>query len=143
MYAHVYQGQHNYSKHPFFPIGMEAMVHNKPHKRRTFVQHYKKGYVLGTSFEHYQCQMIWMTLSHARRTSGAVWFKHKYLTNPPVTPVDHITAAIGGLAKTLTTGIPPNCTMKPWTSYAIYKTSLHRKLLTSTIITTTATTTSG
>jgi hypothetical protein len=30
-YAHVYE-QHNYNKHPFIPIGMEAMVHDKPHK---------------------------------------------------------------------------------------------------------------
>ena len=106
-YAHVYQGQHDYSKHPFVPIGMEAMVHEKPHKRRTFAQHCKKGYVLGTSFEHYRCQTIWMVDSHNRRTSGAVWFKHKYLTHPSITPADRITAAIGGLAKTLTTGVPP------------------------------------
>ena len=106
-YAHVYQGQHDYNKHPFVPIGMEALVHEKPHKRRSFAQHCKKGYVLGTSFEHYRCQTVWMVDSHNRRTSGAVWFKHKYLTHPSVTPADRITAAIGGLAKTLTTGIPP------------------------------------
>jgi hypothetical protein len=57
-YAHVYQGQHDYKKHPFVPIGMDAMVHEMPHKRRTFAQHCKKGYVLGTSFEHYRCQTI-------------------------------------------------------------------------------------
>ncbi len=106
-YAHVCQGQHDYSKHPFVPIGMEAMVHEKPHKRRTIAQHCKKGYVLGTSFEHYQCQTVWMVDPHNRRTSGAVWFKHKYLTHPSVTPADRITAAIGGLAKTLTTGVQP------------------------------------
>jgi hypothetical protein len=39
------------------------------------------------------------------RVSGAVWFKHKYLTNLSVTPEDQIVAAIGGLAKTLTTGV--------------------------------------
>jgi hypothetical protein len=40
---------------------------------------------------------------HAMCVSGAVWFKYKYLTNPSVTPEDRIVAAIGGLAKTLTT----------------------------------------
>ncbi len=40
------------------------------------------------------------------QVSGAVWFKHKYLTNPSVTPEDQIVAAIGRLAKTLTTGVP-------------------------------------
>ena len=44
--------------------------------------------------------------THATRISGAVWFKHKYLTNPTVTPEDYIVAAIGGLAKTLTTKVP-------------------------------------
>ncbi len=41
------------------------------------------------------------------RISGAVWIKHKYLTNPSVTPEDRIIVAIGGLAKTLRTNIPP------------------------------------
>jgi hypothetical protein len=44
--------------------------------------------------------------THAKRVSGAVWFEHKYLTNPSITPEDQIVAAIGGLAKTLTTGVP-------------------------------------
>jgi hypothetical protein len=30
-YVHVYE-QHDYNKHPFVTIGMEAMVHDKPHK---------------------------------------------------------------------------------------------------------------
>ncbi len=30
-YVHVY-GHHDYNKHPFVPIGMEALVHGKPHK---------------------------------------------------------------------------------------------------------------
>jgi hypothetical protein len=30
-YTHVYE-QHDYNKHPFVPIGMEAMVHDKPNK---------------------------------------------------------------------------------------------------------------
>jgi hypothetical protein len=106
-YAHVYQGQHDYNKHPFVPIGMESLVHIKPHKQQTYTQHCNKGYVIGTSFEHYQCQKVWMKDMHATRVSGAVWFRHKYLTNPSVTPEDQIVAAICGLAKTLTTRVPP------------------------------------
>ena len=51
-YAHVY-GQHDYSTHPFFPIGMETLVHDKPRRRKTFAEHCSKGYVLGMPFEHY------------------------------------------------------------------------------------------
>jgi hypothetical protein len=105
-YAHVYQGQHNYSKHLFVPFGMESLMHVKPHKRRTYAQHCDKGFVIGTSFEHYRCQKIWMKDTHDMRISGAVWFKHKNLTNLSVTPEDQIIAAIGGLAKTLRTNIP-------------------------------------
>jgi hypothetical protein len=54
-YAHVYQGQHDYNKHPFVPIGMELLVHVKPHKQQTYAQHCNKGHVIGTLFEHYQC----------------------------------------------------------------------------------------
>jgi hypothetical protein len=57
-YAHVYQGQHDYNKHPFVPIMMELLVHIKPHKQRTYTQNCDKGYVIGTLFGHYQCQKI-------------------------------------------------------------------------------------
>jgi hypothetical protein len=106
-YAHVYQGQHNYSKHPFVPIRIESLVHVKPHKQRTYAQHCEKGFVIGTLFKHYRRQKIWMKDTHGTRILGAVWFKHKYLTDPSVTPEDRIIAAIGGLAKTLRTNIPP------------------------------------
>ncbi len=86
---------------------MESLVHVKPHKRRTYAQHCEKGFVIGTLFEHYQCQKIWMKDMHGMRILGAVWFKHKYLTNPSVTPEDRIIAAIGELAKTLRTNISP------------------------------------
>ncbi len=106
-YAHVYHGQHNYSKHPFIPIGMESLVHLKPHKQRTHAQHCEIGFVIGTLFKHYRCQKIWMKDMHGTHISGAVWFKHKYLTNLSVAPEDRIIAAIGGLAKTLRTNTLP------------------------------------
>jgi hypothetical protein len=59
-YAQVY-GHHNYNKHPFVPIKMETLVHNKSHKRQTYAEHCKKVFVLGTSTEHYQCWKFWST----------------------------------------------------------------------------------
>jgi hypothetical protein len=106
-YAHVYQGQHDCNKHPFVPIRTELLVHIKPDKQQPYAQHCDKGYVISTLFEHYQCQRVWMKGTHATRVSGVVWFKHKYLTNLSVTPEDQIVAAIGRLAKTVTTGVPP------------------------------------
>jgi hypothetical protein len=53
-YTHMY-GHHNYNRHPIVSIGMEALVHDQPHKHRSFAQHCRKAFVLGTSTRHYQC----------------------------------------------------------------------------------------
>ena len=51
-YAHVF-GPHDYNAAPFVPIGMETLVHEKPKRRGTFAEHCRKGFVLGTAFEHF------------------------------------------------------------------------------------------
>ena len=95
-YSHVY-GQHDYSTHPFLPIGMETLVHDKPRRKKTFSEHCSKGYVLGTSFEHYRAWEMWMTKSKDTRVSGKLFHKHKYITNHDVTPEDRVIAAMSEL----------------------------------------------
>jgi hypothetical protein len=46
--------------------------------------------MLGTCTEHYQCWKFWTVSTRATRVSGTAFFKHKYLTNPSVTPKDQI-----------------------------------------------------
>ena len=99
-YAYVY-GPHDYNRHPFVPIGMEAMVYKKPKKRNTFARHCVKGWVLGTLMEHYRNWIAWCTETKATRTLGAMFMKHKCLTNPAATPEDAIVAAAGNLSKVL------------------------------------------
>ncbi len=50
-YAHVYE-HHDYNWHPFVPIGMEALVHDKPHKCCTYAEHCTKAFVLVTFTKH-------------------------------------------------------------------------------------------
>ncbi len=104
-YAHVY-GHHDYYKHSFVPIRMEALVHNKPHKRCTYAEHCKKAFVLGTSTEHYRCWKFWLMTTRATQISGATFFKHKYLKNPSVTQEDLVIAAAENLVQALETSIP-------------------------------------
>ena len=47
-FAYLY-GPHDYNAQPFVPIGMEAMIHDKLSRRKTFEQHCSKGFVLGLS----------------------------------------------------------------------------------------------
>jgi hypothetical protein len=104
-YAHLY-GQHNYNKHPFVPIGMEALVHDKPQMRRTYAEHPRKAFVLGTSIEHYRCWKFWSIDTRSTWVSGAAFFKHKYITNPAVSPEDLVIAAAANLSQALATNMP-------------------------------------
>jgi hypothetical protein len=99
-YAHVYE-HHIYNRHPFVPIGMEALVHDEPHEHHTYAKHCTKAFVLGTSTKHYQCWKFWTPTTRATHISGAAFFKHKYLTNPSVTPEDQLIAAAARLTDTL------------------------------------------
>ena len=104
-YAHVY-GQHDYSAKPFVPIGMESLFHDKPQRQWKFAEHYKKGFVLGMSFEHYRGWKMWMINTLTTRISNTVFQKHKYISNPTVTPGDAFIAASQHLAAALKSKMP-------------------------------------
>jgi hypothetical protein len=104
-YAHVYF-HYDWNKHPFVPIGMEALVHVKPDKRQTYAEHSKKAFVLSTSTKHYRCWKSWSMATWATWISVAAFFKHKYLTNPLVTPENLVIAAAENLTQALKTSIP-------------------------------------
>jgi hypothetical protein len=111
-YAHVYS-HYYYHCHLFVPIGMEALVNSQSHKHRSFVQHCRKVFVLGTSTKHYQCWKFWLVTMCATHISGTAFFKCKYLTNPAVTPEDRVIEAVGALAGALDNWIPPTCGNPP------------------------------
>ena len=71
-YAHVY-GQYDYNAKPFVPIGMDYIAHDKPNRRNNFAANFRKGYVLGTSFEHYRAWKIWMINTQANGVSATVF----------------------------------------------------------------------
>ena len=82
---------------------MEAMIHDKPSQRKTFAQHCSKGFVLGSSPEHYRCWNLWNTSTKETRVSGTVVFKHTYIINPETSPADAIISAANRMTETLLT----------------------------------------
>lgn len=92
---------------------MEALVHDQPHMHRTFAQCCRKAFVIGTSFEHYQCWRFWLTSTRATHISGAAFFKHKYITSPYVTPEDRVIAVAQAIAKTRDSRTQPNLHPSP------------------------------
>ena len=81
-------GLHDYNAQQFVPIGMEAMIHENPSRRKTSARHCSKGFVLVSSPEYYQCWNLCTTSMNATRVSGTVFFNHNYITNPETTQTD-------------------------------------------------------
>ena len=99
-------GPHDYNQMPFVPIGCESFAHDKPGRRKSFAQHCSKGWVLGTSPEHYRAWIHWTPRTRTTRISATMFFKHKYITNPTVTPADAIVAATTNLENTIKNNLP-------------------------------------
>ena len=104
-FAHLY-GQHNYDAHPFAILGSAVEIHVMPKHRKTWDTHTKSGYYLGPSWEHYRCHDVWVTDTRARRVGQTVFFKHKYLTQPTITPNDALLRAGDNLCSALTNAAP-------------------------------------
>ena len=77
------------------------LVRDKPNRRGTFAEHFVKGCFLGAAFEHYRACKMWMKDTRATRISATVFHKHRYITNPSVTPEDRVMATAGKLAAEL------------------------------------------
>ena len=80
---------------------METLIHDKLRRRKTFSDHCSKCYVLGTSFEHYRAWIMWTKETKTTRISGMVFHKHKYITNPDVTPEDRFIAEMDRMSQEL------------------------------------------
>ena len=106
-YDYVY-GPHNYNAETFVPIGMETLVNKNPKIRGTFAEHRGKVFVLSTEFENYRSWIMWTKDTRATRILATVFHKHKYITNPDITPEDRVIAADGKLVDTTKGCIPPH-----------------------------------
>jgi hypothetical protein len=59
------------------------------------------GWYLGPSQEQYQCCIIHVKKTRSKRISDTVFFKHKYITQPTLTPVNTVVKAIDDLTSAL------------------------------------------
>ena len=92
---------------PLAPMGCAVQFHIKPGRRKSFGEHSADGWYLRTSPEHYCCHVVFIKSTRMKQITDTVFFKHKYITQPTVTPADAIvkayhdlTAAINGIKNT-------------------------------------------
>ena len=64
------------------------------------------GWYIGVSLEHYRCHRCWIAETKGIRTGNTVFFKHKYLTTPTITPCDALLIARSDMRETLESDIP-------------------------------------
>ena len=110
-YAYLWK-QHDYNANPFAPLGCKVEAHLVPTIRETWAPHTASGFYIGNAWDHYRCHEIYINDTKHTRTCNTVFFKHKYLTMPTITPADalilaadNLTAAIAGVVP------PPNMTV--------------------------------
>ena len=104
-FAHVH-GHHDYMRHPFAPIGCSIEIHVKPGDRGTWDMRSVSGFSLGTSLEHYRCYNVYVTSTRSTRISDQVYFRHKHITYPTMSPESYMVAAAQQLTTALKGNIP-------------------------------------
>ena len=104
-YAHHY-GPYDFNAHPLAPLGTAVEHHVKPNTRASFGMRSLSGWYVGVSLEHYWCHRNWITDTKHVRIGNTVFFKHKYLTMPPITTADAILTATKDLTTALEGDIP-------------------------------------
>jgi hypothetical protein len=100
--AYAYHhGSFDYNRMPLAPIGCAVQFHVKPSHQRTWGKHSTDGWYIGTSPEHYRSYRIFVKAMRSHCLSDTVFFKHKYITQPTVTPADAIIKALCDFMVTL------------------------------------------
>ena len=99
-YAHL-NGPFDYNKMLLAPMGCNAQVHEKTDSRGTWAFHSVDGWYLNTSSEHYRTHRCHIKSTNSERLSDTVHFHHKHITNPSLTPMDKLMAAIADCAHAL------------------------------------------
>ncbi len=82
-------------------MGCVVQIDKRSEKRESWAFNLIDGWYLRTSPEHYQCHVIYVKKSRNERTSDMVHFKHKYITQPTLTPEDTIVKALNDLTNAL------------------------------------------
>ncbi len=82
-------------------MGCAVQIHESSERQGTWAANTINGWCLQTLPEHYPCHQIYVKKTKSERISDTEFVKHRYLTQPTVTPVDTIIKALGDLTQAL------------------------------------------
>ncbi len=87
-------GNFDYNCMPLAPMGCAVQFHIKPNRCKSWGEHSSDGWYPTTSLDHYRCHIIFIKATRAKLISDTVYFKHKHITQPTLTPEDLVIKAI-------------------------------------------------
>jgi hypothetical protein len=100
--AHQYvHGTFDYNKTPLASLRCAVQLYANNPQQGTWAKYSTDGWYIGTLTEHYQCHRIYVKKTRSKQISDTVFFKHKYITQPTVTPADTIVKALDDLTHAL------------------------------------------
>ena len=91
---HYVHGPFDYNSTPLGSMGCAVQILNSPERRKSWEERSLDGWYLSTSLEHYRCHRIYVKNTQDERISNTINFKHRYITQPTVTPTDIAIKAI-------------------------------------------------
>jgi hypothetical protein len=94
------------TSNPFAPLGCKVEAHVVPEIHETWAPHIASEYYIGNAMEHYHCHNVYIPDTKGTRVCSSIFFKHKYLTMPNLTPSDTLNKAADTLSEAITGAIP-------------------------------------
>jgi hypothetical protein len=107
--AYIYLwGQHDYNANLFAPLGCKVEAHIMPDACKTWATHTASRYYIGNVWEHYRYHEVYISSTKCTCISETVFFCHKYLTMPTLTPEDALIKAADNLVDAILGHLPKN-----------------------------------
>ena len=92
-----FQEPFNYDATPIGPLGCDIIAHKKRGTRHSWDFCGAAGWYVSVALQHYRCHTIVAKSTRAAQISDTVEFIHHHLTQPTVTPIDHIVHGVNKL----------------------------------------------
>jgi hypothetical protein len=83
-------------------------AHIIPEVHETWAAHTTSGYYIRNAREHCRCHEVYISSTKGTHISETVFFCHKYLTMPTITPADALIKAVDNLVDVMSGQLPKN-----------------------------------
>jgi Reverse transcriptase (RNA-dependent DNA polymerase) len=94
-------GRFNFNKSPMAPLGHAVLVHEKPHKRRSWDPKAVKGYYIGPAMDHYRCFLVHCVETKMTRVTDTVTWLPGQTRVPVINPTEAIVEALENVSTAL------------------------------------------